>query len=78
MIEVDGVLVDIHKDCHRVAFNQAFEVSDAMSPCICQLTHSGVHKPESMAHICYCLWNVAWPVEGAWNGLRGVDTICLP
>ncbi|DBB09328.1 TPA: hypothetical protein ACH3X3_007907 [Trebouxia sp. C0006] len=25
MIEVDGVLVDIHKDCHRVAFNQAFE-----------------------------------------------------
>ena len=27
MIECDGVLVDIHKDCHRVAFNMAFEVS---------------------------------------------------
>lgn len=26
MIECDGVLVDIHKDCHRVAFNKAFEV----------------------------------------------------
>lgn len=26
MIECDGVLVDIHKDCHRVAFNMAFEV----------------------------------------------------
>lgn len=25
MIECDGVLVDIHKDCHRVAFNKAFE-----------------------------------------------------
>lgn len=26
MVECDGVLVDIHKDAHRVAFNQAFEV----------------------------------------------------
>ncbi len=32
MIEVDGVLVDIHKDCHRVAFNQAFEVSSKADP----------------------------------------------
>lgn len=27
MVECDGVLVDIHKDAHRVAFNQAFEVA---------------------------------------------------
>lgn len=27
MVECDGVLVDIHKDAHRVAFNKAFEVT---------------------------------------------------
>ena len=39
MIECDGVLVDIHKDCHRVAFNKAFEVclllSDLLYNLIC-------------------------------------------
>ena len=39
MIEVDGVLVDIHKDCHRVAFNQAFEVSLAACYVSVQLNH---------------------------------------
>ena len=27
IVECDGVLVDIHKDAHRVAFNKAFEVT---------------------------------------------------
>lgn len=26
LIEVDGAVVDVHQDLHRVAFNKAFEV----------------------------------------------------
>ena len=41
MVECDGVLVDIHKDCHRVAFNQAFEVC---TPCLADR-----HAPQVLA-----------------------------
>lgn len=39
MIECDGVLVDIHKDCHRVAFNMAFQV------CLCLVQCKAAHSP---------------------------------
>ena len=68
MIECDGVLVDIHKDCHRVAFNQAFEVRSMSSealPVLCQASLLVATTPSAisqlklaMSTIALLLWHV--------------------
>lgn len=56
MIECDGVLVDIHKDCHRVAFNKAFEV--------CLILFKG-HDLLLFHSITYNVW-IVLSNAGAW------------